>query len=65
MLTKARKRCKIPDVLKRKYHVCQAGIRHNYRCRMFKPSLLSKLMANVRSPANKLDELGALMKTQQ
>nr|XP_054598774.1 uncharacterized protein LOC129163848 [Nothobranchius furzeri] len=54
----------IPNELKRKKRGCRAGAKRRQRKRKFKPSLPSIVMGNVRSLANKMDELQALSRTQ-
>nr|XP_054604483.1 uncharacterized protein LOC107395178 [Nothobranchius furzeri]XP_054604484.1 uncharacterized protein LOC107395178 [Nothobranchius furzeri]XP_054604485.1 uncharacterized protein LOC107395178 [Nothobranchius furzeri] len=54
----------IPNELKCRKRGCRAGAKQRQRKRKFKPSLPSIIMGNVRSLANKMDELQALSRTQ-
>ncbi|KAK7880206.1 hypothetical protein WMY93_033125 [Mugilogobius chulae] len=57
-------RHEIPAELKRKYRGSRAGRRRRLRRRRYKPYIPSVVMGNVRSLANKMDELTALTKTE-
>ncbi|KAI4874712.1 hypothetical protein NFI96_009725 [Prochilodus magdalenae] len=58
-------RLKIPAELRRPYRGCRAGNKRRERKRRYKPCLPSIIMGNVRSLANKTDELSALIRTQR
>ena len=55
----------IPTELKRKRRGCRAGRRKQERKRRFRPFIPSIIMGNVRSLANKTDELAALTRHQR
>ncbi|KAI4892795.1 hypothetical protein NFI96_002483, partial [Prochilodus magdalenae] len=58
-------RLEIPAELRRPYRGCRAGNKRRERKRRYKPCLPSIIMGNVRSLANKTDELSALIRTQR
>ncbi|KAI4873044.1 hypothetical protein NFI96_028699 [Prochilodus magdalenae] len=58
-------RPEIPAELRRPYRGCRAGNKRWERKRRYKPCLPSIIMGNVRSLANKTDELSALIRTQR
>ena len=60
-----RERPEIPRELRRKFRGCKAGRKHREKKQRYKPSLPSITMGNVRSLANKTDELAGLVRTQR
>lgn len=61
-----RERPEIPRELRRKFRGCKAGRKHREKKRRYnKLSLPSITMGNVRSLANKTDELAGLVRTQR
>lgn len=55
----------IPGELRRRHQGCNAGKRRRLVRRWYRPYLPSIIMGNVRSLANKMDELVALMRSQR
>ena len=55
----------IPMELKRKRRGCRAGVRQREKRWRFKPFLPTVVMGNVRSLANKIDELRVLTRSQK
>ena len=55
----------IPKELKRKRRGCRAGVRQREKRWRFKPFLPTVVMGNVRSLANKMDELQVLARSQK
>ena len=55
----------IPEELKRRRWGCRAGIKQRMEKRKFKPFIPAVITGNVRSLANKVDELEALIRTQR
>ena len=55
----------IPEELKRRRRGCRAGIKQRMEKRKFKPFIPAVITGNVRSLANKVDELEALIRTQR
>lgn len=58
-------RPEIPEELRRKRRGCRAGAKRKAKKRKYKPSVPAIIMGNVRSLGSKMDELGALVKTQR
>lgn len=55
----------IPEELKRRRRGCRAGLKRRKEKRKFKPFIPAVITGNVRSLANKVDELEALIRTQR
>ncbi|TWW55959.1 hypothetical protein D4764_09G0010090 [Takifugu flavidus] len=55
----------IPKELRRKQRGTKAGVKHRMKRRRFKPCVPAVITGNVRSLANKMDELEALTRTQR
>ena len=55
----------IPEELKRRRRGCRAGLKQRMEKRKFKPFIPAVITGNVRSLANKVDELEALIRTQR
>ncbi|KAK0132030.1 hypothetical protein N1851_033180 [Merluccius polli] len=53
------------DELKRRWRGCRAGVKRSSEKRKFKPYIPAVITGNVRSLANKVDELEALTRTQR
>ncbi|CAJ1081508.1 uncharacterized protein LOC121656906 [Xyrichtys novacula] len=61
----AGERPSIPEELKRRRRGCRAGLKRRMKKRKFKPYIPAVITGNVRSLANKVDELEALTRTQR
>jgi len=54
----------IPVELRRRARGCRSGVMRRAKTRRYKPSVPAIITGNVRSLANKTDELGALVMTE-
>ncbi|KAK0132218.1 hypothetical protein N1851_032982 [Merluccius polli] len=61
----ARERPTIPEELKRRRRGCRAEVKRRMEKRKFKPYIPAVITGNVRSLANKVDELEALARTER
>lgn len=61
----AGERPSIPEELKRRRRGCRAGLKRRTKKRKFKPYIPAVITGNVRSLANKVDELEVLVRTQR
>ncbi|XP_078802203.1 uncharacterized protein LOC144991899 [Oryzias latipes] len=55
----------LPEELRRRRRGCKAGVKRRMKRRRFKPCVPAIITGNVRSLPNKMDELGALVRTQR
>ncbi|XP_014834141.1 PREDICTED: uncharacterized protein LOC106911834 isoform X2 [Poecilia mexicana] len=55
----------VPDEIQRRRRGCSSGVKQREKRRRHKPAVPAIIMGNVRSLANKADELAALVRTQE